>query len=99
VVGFGTAADGGDDGCDEILNQGRDHGPKGSAPDPSRPGGPRLDSFGPETLVMCMSPSGFQGARLGRLRLERILEILNLKSDWEIRYGIMPGVDRRPSLI
>jgi hypothetical protein len=36
---------------------------------------------------------------LGRQRLERILEILNLKSDWEIRYGIMPGVDRRPSLI
>jgi hypothetical protein len=41
----------------------------------------------------------FQGARCGRQRLEHILEILNLKSDREIRYEIMPGVDRRPSLI
>jgi len=46
---------------------------------------------------MCMSPSTFQGARCGRQRLEHIPEIL--KSDWEIRYEIMPGVDRCSSLI
>lgn len=52
--------------------------------------GLRLDPFGEETLVMCISPTTFQGARWDRDRLERILEVLNLNSDWQIRYEITP---------
>jgi len=50
--------------------------------------GLRLDPFGAETLVMCISPTTFQGARWDRQRLEHILEVLNLNSDWQIRYEI-----------
>jgi len=39
---------------------------------------------------MCISPSTFQGARWDRQWLERILEILDLDSDREIRYEITP---------
>ncbi|GAG02580.1 unnamed protein product, partial [marine sediment metagenome] len=50
--------------------------------------GLRLDPFGTETLVMCISPATFEGARWDRERLQHILEILNLNSDWQIRYEI-----------
>lgn len=50
--------------------------------------GLHLDPFGAETLVMCISPTTFQGARWDRQRLEHILEVLNLNSDWQIRYEI-----------
>lgn len=50
--------------------------------------GLRLDPFGAEALVMCISPTTFQGARWDRERLEHILEILNLNSDWQISYEI-----------
>jgi len=52
--------------------------------------GLKLDSFGQQSLVMCISPSAFEGARWDRERLERILEILNLKADWQINYEIAP---------
>jgi uncharacterized protein YjbI with pentapeptide repeats len=52
--------------------------------------GLRLDPFGEETLVMCISPTTFQGARWDRERLERILEVVNLNSDWQVRYEIIP---------
>jgi len=50
--------------------------------------GLHLDPFGEDTLVMCISPTTFQGARWDRRRLEHILEVLNLNSDWQIRYEI-----------
>jgi uncharacterized protein YjbI with pentapeptide repeats len=52
--------------------------------------GLRLDPFGEETLVMCISPTTFQGTHWDRQRLERVLELLNLNSDWHIRYEITP---------
>jgi uncharacterized protein YjbI with pentapeptide repeats len=52
--------------------------------------GLRLDAFGAETLVMCISPSTFKGAHWDRERIEHILEILNLNADWAIRYEITP---------
>lgn len=52
--------------------------------------GIRLDPFGEETLVMCISPTTFQGARWDRQQLEHILEIVSLNSDWQIRYEITP---------
>jgi uncharacterized protein YjbI with pentapeptide repeats len=52
--------------------------------------GLQLDHFGQQTLVMCISPTTFEGARWDRERLEHILEILNLNSDWQIRYEIAP---------
>jgi uncharacterized protein YjbI with pentapeptide repeats len=52
--------------------------------------GIRLDPFGEEALVMCISPTTFQGARWDRQRLEHILEVVNLNSDWQIRYEITP---------
>jgi uncharacterized protein YjbI with pentapeptide repeats len=52
--------------------------------------GLRLDPFGEQTLVMCISPTTFQGTRWDRERLERVLELLNLNSDWHIRYEITP---------
>ncbi len=50
--------------------------------------GLRLDPFGTETLVMCISPDTFQDVRWDRERLQHILEILNLNSDWRISYEI-----------
>ena len=52
--------------------------------------GLRLDPFGADSLVMCISAATFQGARWDRERLEHVLEILNLNSDWQIRYEITP---------
>jgi len=52
--------------------------------------GLQLDPFGEETLVMCISPTTFQGARWDRQRLEHILAILNLNSDWQIHFEINP---------
>jgi uncharacterized protein YjbI with pentapeptide repeats len=49
-----------------------------------------LDPFSAEALVMCISPTTFEGARWDRQRLEHILEILNLNSDWKISYQITP---------
>ncbi len=52
--------------------------------------GLRLDRFGEEAFVMCISPTTFDGAHWDRDRLEHILEVLNLNSDWQIRYEITP---------
>ena len=52
--------------------------------------GLRLDPFGADSLVMCISATTFRGARWDRERLEHVLEILNLNSDWQIRYEITP---------
>ena len=52
--------------------------------------GLHLDPFGAESLVMCISPTTFEGARWDRERLDHILEILNLNSDWHSKYEITP---------
>jgi hypothetical protein len=49
-----------------------------------------VDPFGADTVVMRISLSTFQGTRWDRQWLERILEILDLDSDREIRYEITP---------
>jgi len=52
--------------------------------------GLRLNPFGVETLVMCISPTTFQGSHWDRQRIEQILNILNLNADWQISYEIVP---------
>ncbi|OGO50314.1 MAG: hypothetical protein A2148_06490 [Chloroflexi bacterium RBG_16_68_14] len=39
---------------------------------------------------MCISAASFQGVRWDREELERILALINLNPDWEIRYEIVP---------
>jgi uncharacterized protein YjbI with pentapeptide repeats len=51
--------------------------------------GARFDTIGVGGQRLCVSPASFQGVRWERAELERILAMINLNPDWEIRYQIV----------
>src|SRR3990170_1268313 len=52
--------------------------------------GLRLDAVGLGGQRICISPATFEGARWDREEIERLLSLINLNSDWEVRYEIVP---------
>ena len=56
--------------------------------------GARFETMGAGSQQMCISAASFQGVRWERQELERILGLINLNPDWEIRYEIVPRAGR-----
>jgi uncharacterized protein YjbI with pentapeptide repeats len=54
--------------------------------------GARFEAFGDGGQQMCISAASFQGVHWDREELERILALINLNPDWEVRYEIVPRV-------
>lgn len=52
--------------------------------------GARLDAMGVGSQRICLSPESFQGVRWERRQIEEFLQQINLNSDWEVRYEIVP---------
>jgi len=52
--------------------------------------GARFDTIGVGGQRVCISPASFQGVHWDRQELERILALVNLNPDWEVRYEILP---------
>jgi len=52
--------------------------------------GAKLAALGVDSQRMCIAPATFQDAHWERDELERILEMINLNSDWQVRYEIVP---------
>ena len=50
----------------------------------------RFDTIGVGSQRLCISPASFRDIRWDREELERILTFMNLNSDWEIRYELVP---------
>ena len=55
--------------------------------------GARFDTIGVGGQRLCISPASFQGVHWDREELERVLALINLNSDWEVRYEIVPRAD------
>jgi uncharacterized protein YjbI with pentapeptide repeats len=52
--------------------------------------GARIGRLGVGHQRMCISPATFEDVNWERDELERILEMINLNPDYEIRYEIVP---------
>lgn len=52
--------------------------------------GARFETMGVGGQLMCISAASFEGVRWDREELERILALINLNPDWEVRYEIVP---------
>ena len=52
--------------------------------------GAQLGRLGIGSQRMCISPATFEDVNWDRDELERILEMINLNPDWEVRYEIVP---------
>jgi uncharacterized protein YjbI with pentapeptide repeats len=52
--------------------------------------GLRLNAIGIGGQRICIGPLTFEGTRWDRDQLERILALINLNPDWEVRYEIAP---------
>ena len=50
--------------------------------------GARFDTIGVGGQRLCISPASFQGVRWDREELERILTLINLNPDWELRWEL-----------
>ncbi|MEX0785413.1 MAG: pentapeptide repeat-containing protein [Dehalococcoidia bacterium] len=51
--------------------------------------GARFSAIGVGNQRVCIAPASFEGVRWEREELERILELINLNPDWEVRYQIV----------
>lgn len=54
--------------------------------------GAQFETMGVSGQQMCISSASFEGVHWDREELERILALINLNPDWEIRYEIVPRV-------
>jgi uncharacterized protein YjbI with pentapeptide repeats len=52
--------------------------------------GVRFAPIGVGNQRVCIAPASFEGVRWEREELERILALINLNPDWEVRYEIVP---------
>lgn len=52
--------------------------------------GARFAPIGVGSQRVCIAPASFEGVRWEREELERILALINLNPDWEVRYDIVP---------
>ena len=52
--------------------------------------GARFARLGVGSQRMCIGPASFEDVRWERDELERILEMINLNPDWQVRYEIVP---------
>ncbi len=52
--------------------------------------GARFARLGIGSQRMCIAPASFEDVRWERDELERILEMINLNPDWQVRYEIVP---------
>jgi uncharacterized protein YjbI with pentapeptide repeats len=50
----------------------------------------RIDAIGDGNQRMCIAPQSFEGVRWNRHDIERMVGVINLNPDWEIRYEIVP---------
>lgn len=55
--------------------------------------GTRGARFGEGESRLCIAPHSFEGTRWSREVIEYVLSLINLNSDWEIRYEIVPKAD------
>lgn len=55
--------------------------------------GAKLAGLGVGNQRMCIAPATFQGVRWERDELERIMQMINLNPDWQVRYEILPRND------
>ncbi len=52
--------------------------------------GATWDTLGIGGQRMCVSPASFEGVRWEREELAKIIELINLNPDWQVRYEIVP---------
>lgn len=50
----------------------------------------QIDEIGGGNQRMCIAPESFESVRWNRDDIERMLNVINLNPDWEIRYEIIP---------
>ena len=59
--------------------------------------GALFNGIGTGEQRVCISPNTFQDAHWDRQRIEDVLRYINLNSDWEVRYEIVPKSSGPPS--